>query len=171
MFKEVIRFNKHKFLPILSPLRERFLIKGHLARQVFSFTKKVTMVDNAFFLPSTYKTVFESAVRRGITLARFGNAVGIKAEGVGIKFKRYSYRSNLLSLKLGFSHKIYYQFASNINMRCSKYRLLLFSNQDSNLSTIGARIRGYRPPDPYKGRGLKYTKERLKVKPGKQRLK
>lgn len=111
-----------------------------------------------------------SSIKRGLNNIQFGAAIDIKTEGVGLKFKRYSSKSNLVSLKLGYAHRIFYQFSKDIKIRCSKYKLLMYSTRPEYLYDVASKVRGYRPPDAYKGRGLKYSNERLKFKPGKQRL-
>jgi len=102
-------------------------------------------------------------------LRGFGHFVEIRTEGVGFKFLRFPKAPNLLQLSLGFGHLIFYRIPESVKFRVLKTRLLLFSNDRSILSITARRLRGYRPPDPYKGKGLKYASEILKFKPGKQR--
>jgi len=99
----------------------------------------------------------------------YGYFVQLKTEGVGLKFIRFYSAPRLLSLSFGYSHTILYKMPKTISFRCLKYRLLLFSPQLTTLSTHALRIRNYRPSDPYKGKGVKFSTEVLKIKPGKQR--
>jgi large subunit ribosomal protein L6 len=64
-----------------------------------------------------------------------------------------------------------YNFPKGVYFRTLKYKLLIFSKSKRLLSETANKLRGLRPPDPYKGKGLKFAKEVLVFKPGKQRQK
>lgn len=144
------------------------LIKGPLGCLMFksNFTYTKTRL---FFSSKASANAFFSRVRTILKGLIYGFFIELRTEGVGLKFMRFSLAPQLLSLTLGHSHSILYNLPKAIKFRCLKYRLFLFCNRLPLLTTIAHRIRGYRPPDPYKGKGVKYMSEVLKIKPGKQR--
>tara|TARA_Y100001956_G_C4099048_1_gene176688 strand:- start:397 stop:654 length:258 start_codon:yes stop_codon:yes gene_type:complete len=77
----------------------------------------------------------------------------------------------ILNLKLGFSHEIQFPlesgiFCKRLNDRSSIY---IFSSNDSQtLKNFLARLKKYRPVEPYKGKGLRYLTETIKRKEGKK---
>lgn len=150
-------------------VKDQFLaIKGPLGNLTFNLNFHI-FNRKLFFPSSALANTFFSRARALIKGIIYGFFIELRTEGVGLKFMRFSRAPRLLNLSLGHSHSIIYKVPSAIKFRCLKYRLLLFSNQFSVLTKTAAIIRGYRPPDPYKGKGVKYAGEALKLKPGKQR--
>lgn len=150
-------------------VKDRFLaIKGPLGNLIFK-TQFTVSNKKLFFISKALANAFFSRVRSLLKGLIYGFFIELKTEGVGLKFMRFSTASSLLSLSFGYSHTILYKMPQAIKFRCLKYRLLLFSNRLPLLTMISQRIRGYRPSDPYKGKGVKYAGEALKLKPGKQR--
>ncbi len=85
------------------------------------------------------------------------NGVGYKAEVAGSK----------LNLALGFSHPIVYDLPKGITAKVEKNQLLLFGVDRELLGQTAAKVRSFRPPEPYKGKGIKYQEEYVKRKVGK----
>jgi len=73
-----------------------------------------------------------------------------------------------LTLKLGFSHDIYLDIPEGVTVICPKYSsLTLVGNQKDTLSQFAAKIRSYRLPEPYKGKGVLFKNEVIRRKQGK----
>lgn len=73
-----------------------------------------------------------------------------------------------LVLKLGFSHDIYLDIPQGITVICPKYSsLTLVGNEKDLLSQFAAKIRSYRLPEPYKGKGILFKDEVIRRKQGK----
>jgi len=73
-----------------------------------------------------------------------------------------------LTLKLGFSHDIYLDIPQGVTVICPKYSsLTLTGNQKDILSQFAAKIRSYRLPEPYKGKGILFKNEVVRRKQGK----
>ena len=73
-----------------------------------------------------------------------------------------------LTLKLGFSHDIYLDIPEGVTVICPKYSsLILTGNQKDTLSQFAAKIRSYRLPEPYKGKGVLFKNEVIRRKQGK----
>jgi hypothetical protein len=164
------RFKIQRHSPCISQNLRRLIIKGTNNSFILPLKNFSVINNNKIFLSNDQLNYFSDSLNKCSTLYKFGTFSKVKAEGVGLKFKRYTRSSKLISLKLGYSHTIYYQFPNRVSIRVGKHRIAMFSHSLSLLSEVSSSIRGYRPPDPYKGRGLRYDDERLKLKPGKQRL-
>jgi large subunit ribosomal protein L6 len=85
------------------------------------------------------------------------NGVGYKAEIKGAK----------IVLSLGFSHPIEYQLPEGITAKVDKNLLILSGIDRQQLGAATAEIRSFRPPEPYKGKGIKYVEETILRKAGK----
>lgn len=72
-------------------------------------------------------------------------------------------------LKLGYSHLIYYKLPSDIKIYSNKYnRMTIFGCFGYNMSQTLAKIRSLKYPEPYKGKGILYYNEKIKLKIGKR---
>ena len=85
------------------------------------------------------------------------NGVGYKAEVKGPK----------LVLSLGFSHPIDYALPEGVTAKVDKNMLILSGIDRQALGQATSKIRSFRPPEPYKGKGIKYVEETILRKAGK----
>ena len=86
---------------------------------------------------------------------------------VGIGY-RAQVAGNKLSLSLGFSHPVEYTIPEGIEIRVDKQTHLVVKGVDrQQVGQVAANLRGFRPPEPYKGKGVKYTEEVIRRKAGK----
>ena len=89
--------------------------------------------------------------------------------GVGYKVFLHPQINNLLQFKLGYSHLIYYKLPENMNVSISKSTIIYVSGDCLNTVTqTASNIRSYKKPEPYKGKGILYFNEQIKLKPGKK---
>lgn len=89
----------------------------------------------------------------------------LEITGVGY---RADARGNLLWLTLGYSHPIAYQLPSGVTAKVEKQVTVTLEGSDRQLlGEVAAAIRGLRPPEPYKGKGVRYAEERVRRKAGK----
>jgi large subunit ribosomal protein L6 len=110
----------------------------------------------------------------GLTRALVANAVKGVHEGfskdleiVGIGYKA-QVAGRALNLALGFSHPIDFPIPDGIEITVDKQTRLTVKGADRQLvGQVAAEIRGLRPPEPYKGKGIKYATEVLRKKAGK----
>ncbi|TMQ02671.1 MAG: 50S ribosomal protein L6, partial [Deltaproteobacteria bacterium] len=98
-----------------------------------------------------------TGVTQGFTRQLEINGVGYKAEVKGAK----------LVLSLGYSHPIEYDLPDGIAAKVEKNLLTLTGIDRQALGAATAKIRSFRPPEPYKGKGIKYLKETIQRKAGK----
>ncbi len=90
---------------------------------------------------------------------------GLEINGVGY---RADARGNVLFLTLGYSHPIAYQLPAGVTAKVDKQTVVTLEAADRELlGQVAAQIRGLRPPEPYKGKGVKYAGETIRRKAGK----
>ena len=85
------------------------------------------------------------------------NGVGYRAEAKGKQ----------LVLSLGYSHPIEYPLPDGVTAKVEKNIITIEGIDKQVLGAVAADIRGFRPPEPYKGKGIKYVEERILRKVGK----
>jgi large subunit ribosomal protein L6 len=75
-----------------------------------------------------------------------------------------------LNLSLGYSHDVVYEVPAGVTIATPKPTEILISGIDKQkVGQVAAEIRGYRPPEPYKGKGVKYAGEFIFRKEGKKK--
>ena len=91
-----------------------------------------------------------------------------KLELVGVGY-RAAMQGKDLSLSLGFSHPVVYAAPEGITITTPTQTEILVAGADKQLvGEVAAKIRGYRPPEPYKGKGVKYSDETIIRKEAKK---
>ncbi|MBV9570169.1 MAG: 50S ribosomal protein L6 [Alphaproteobacteria bacterium] len=91
----------------------------------------------------------------------------MEINGVGY---RAAVQGKNLNLQLGFSHDVSYPIPAGISIVAEKPTALTISGMDKQLvGQVAAEIRSYRPPEPYKGKGVKYAGEHIRRKEGKKK--
>jgi large subunit ribosomal protein L6 len=90
-----------------------------------------------------------------------------KLEIVGVGF-RADLQGNALKLTLGYSHPILYPVPKGIRVEVDKQTLLTVKGIDrQQVGIVAAQLRSIKPPEPYKGKGIRYVGERIRKKVGK----
>ena len=90
-----------------------------------------------------------------------------KLELVGVGY-RASVMGQHLNLSLGYSHPIVYPLPQGIRIEVKDQTQITVGGIDKQLvGAVAAKIRSFRPPEPYKGKGVKYAEERIRRKAGK----
>jgi large subunit ribosomal protein L6 len=89
--------------------------------------------------------------------------------GIGYRAEK---KGNILMLNLGFSNPIEYPIPEGVAIEVeTNNRISITCNDKQKLGQICAEIRGFRPPEPYKGKGVKYENETIRKKVGKTGVK
>jgi large subunit ribosomal protein L6 len=91
-----------------------------------------------------------------------------------LEIKGVGYRANLqgqtLVLALGFSHEVRFPVPQGIQIKVDEQTALTITGIDKQkVGQVAANIRGYKPPEPYKGKGIRYTDEFILRKEGKKK--
>lgn len=91
----------------------------------------------------------------------------LEINGVGY---RAQMKGKDLQLQLGFSHEVLFPVPDGIKIECEKPTMIKVSGIDKQqVGQVAAKIRSYRPPEPYKGKGVKYADEYIFRKEGKKK--
>lgn len=88
----------------------------------------------------------------------------LEINGVGYKAAT---KGKVLELSLGFSHPINYAIPEGIDISVDKNNIIIKGSDKQVVGEVAAQIREFRPPEPYKGKGVKYADERIIRKAGK----
>lgn len=90
-----------------------------------------------------------------------------KLQLVGVGY-RANLKGNTLILSLGYSHDIEYKIPDDIQVKVDQQvKIELTGINKQKVGQVSAIIRGFRPPEPYKGKGIRYEDEELRRKAGK----
>lgn len=90
----------------------------------------------------------------------------LNIEGVGY---RANVQGQFLNLSLGFSHEVKFSIPGSIQAKCPKPTIIELTSYDKEaLGEAAAKIRSLRPPEPYKGKGVRYEGEYIVRKEGKK---
>lgn len=87
----------------------------------------------------------------------------------GIGYRAQS-QGNKLNLSLGFSHPIAYSVPSGVSIEVLNQTEIIVRGMDKQqVGQVAAEIRAFRPPEPYKGKGIRYQDEYIKIKQAKKK--
>lgn len=154
-------------------------VKGKLGQLSQDYTSNVTVkVEGDQVLVERSSDSKEERAQHGLFRALISNMVVGVSEGftkelelVGVGY-RASNQGQKLDLALGFSHNIVLELAPEVKLETISEKgknpiVKLTSHDKQLLGQIAAKIRGFRKPEPYKGKGVKFVGEVLRRKAGK----
>jgi large subunit ribosomal protein L6 len=142
-------------------------------QKTFAPVVKVTVANNSVTFAPTEDTRFSKAMYgtarsivagmvKGVTE---GYTKELEIQGVGFKA---NLKGNQLDLALGYSHPIVMTVPEGIKVTVTDQTKLKVEGADKQLvGAVTAEIRGYYPPEPYKGKGVRIVGERVRRKEGK----
>lgn len=97
-----------------------------------------------------------------------GDGFEKKLNLVGVGY-RAQVQGQKLNLQLGFSHPVEFQIPQGITVETPSQTEVVVKGSDKQLvGQVAAKIRGFRPPEPYKGKGVRYADERVIMKEAKK---
>jgi len=92
-----------------------------------------------------------------------------KLELVGVGYRAQA-QGKTLNLTLGFSHPVVHKVPEGVTVETpSQTEILVRGADKQQVGQVAAEIRGYRPPEPYKGKGVRYADERVVIKEAKKK--
>jgi large subunit ribosomal protein L6 len=151
-----------------------FSVKGPKGELTKSMPSGVTIkIEANNMIVSRADDSRENRAKHGLVRAHLANMVkgvtdGWKREleinGVGY---RAEVTGDSITFALGYSHPIIFKLPKSISAKVEKNRLTLVSADKDELGQVSAKLRELRPPEPYKGKGVKYAEEIIKKKVGK----
>jgi large subunit ribosomal protein L6 len=109
--------------------------------------------------------LYRALVQNAVTGVSTGFSKSLDLVGVGY---RAAVSGKKLELSLGYSHPINFPIPEGIEIKVDKQTNIVVSGASKELvGQVAAKIRGFRPPEPYLGKGVKYSDEKLRRKEGK----
>ena len=109
----------------------------------------------------------------GTTRQLIANGVQGVSEGFTkeLEIRGVGYQANMqgkyLVLQLGFSHDIYFEPPEGVDIKANRTDITVFGINKQLVGEVAAKIRSFRKPEPYKGKGVRYKDEYVRSKQGK----
>jgi large subunit ribosomal protein L6 len=157
---------------------EKIIVKGKLGELVQEYSGISLELNNDLLLLKRNSESKDHKSKHGLYRALIANMV----EGVSKSFTKelelvgVGYRANCqgqkLDLSLGFSHNIIFEIASEVKVETTSEKgknpiIKLTSIDKQLLGYVASKIRSFRKPEPYKGKGIKFIGEQIRRKAGK----
>jgi large subunit ribosomal protein L6 len=145
--------------------------KGELTRSVPSGVS--LKVDGSKVVVERADDSRENRSKHGLMRAHLGNMLKgvtdgwtreLEINGVGY---RAEVSGDAINMALGYSHPVIFKLPKGVGAKVEKNRLMLSSVDRDLVGQTAAKVRELRPPEPYKGKGIKYVEEIIKRKVGK----
>jgi large subunit ribosomal protein L6 len=151
-------------------------IKGAKGTLSLPLANGVSVAEKDKTLQVSFTDGEGARISAGSTRAHLANMVnGVtkgyerKLELVGVGF-RAAVQGKSLNLTLGFSHPVSFAIPEGITIEAPTQTEVLIKGIDrQRVGQVAAEIRGIRPPEPYKGKGVKYSDEKISLKEGKKK--
>ena len=155
---------------------DQVTIKGAKGALSVPLRSGVTVVEKDKQLQVSYSDGEGVRAMAGATRAHLANMVnGVtkgyerKLELVGVGF-RAAVQGKALNLTLGFSHPVVFDIPEGITIEAPSQTEVVIKGIDrQRVGQVAAEIRDIRPPEPYKGKGVKYADEKITLKEGKKK--
>ncbi len=151
--------------------------KGRLGEMKLKLTEHVqATVEDGKVVVQPHGDEPQARVMWGTTRALVANMVhGVSAgytksmEITGTGY-RAAVQGKNLELSLGFSHPVVFPVPEGIKITCERPTAIKVEGVDKRLvGQVAAEIRSFRPPEPYKGKGVRYSNEQIRRKEGKKK--
>ena len=155
---------------------ELVTIKGAKGTLSVPLTRGVTVVQQDKHLEVKFADPGIGRMQAGAVRAHLANSVtGVtkgyekKLELQGVGF-RASVQGKVLNLTLGFSHPVNFPIPEGISIEAPSVTEIIVKGIDrQKVGQVAAEIRDFRPPEPYKGKGVRYAGEQITLKEGKKK--
>jgi large subunit ribosomal protein L6 len=154
--------------------KNKLIVKGKLGIQELIFKHNSAIIIDENSKKIKIRSANKPMINTYSTLIRNMN-LGVK-EGFTTKLKivglgyRATIKENKLILKLGFSHLIHYNIPNNIIINCIKPDLIsIYGTNLQKVTKIASKIRDLKKPEPYKGKGIRYFREKVTRKETKRK--
>ena len=156
---------------------EQISVKGSLGTLVQSVNRLVTVKNEGGKL--TFTPIDESAeanAMSGTMRALVANMVNGVSKGferklnlVGVGYRAQA-QGQKLNLQIGFSHPVVKDMPAGIKVECPTQTEIVIKGADRQVvGQIAAEVRAIRPPEPYKGKGIRYSDEKVSLKETKKK--
>ncbi|HET6184850.1 MAG TPA: 50S ribosomal protein L6 [Acetobacteraceae bacterium] len=151
--------------------------KGRLGELRMKLTEHVeTKVEGNKVMVAPRGNERQARMMWGTTRANIANMVKGVSQGYAKSMEitgtgyRAAVQGKNLVLNLGFAHDVLFPIPDGIKITCERPTAVKVEGVDKRLvGQVAAEIRGWRPPEPYKGKGIRYTDETIRRKEGKKK--
>ena len=148
--------------------------KGTLELNIHSSVEIKQEENNIVFAPKNgdkaamaMAGTFRSLVNNMVVGVTQGYQKKLILQGVGYRAKT---SGKVVNLSLGFSHPVDYELPEGVKAEVPSQTEIVISGADKQqVGQVAAEIRGYRPPEPYKGKGVRYADENVRRKEAKKK--
>lgn len=174
---KVLYSKKKNFLTVMGPLTKKSL-KVSLKIKLWHNKKIIEITSASVYAISNNKKknikTFQGTTAASIKQLFLETSAVLyeKLKFVGVGYRTFSVprsANKLLLFRLGYSHPVYFKIPKNIKIFCLKFtKLFIFGNSYTNVTATAALIQSYKPPEPYKGKGILYYNEKVEIKEGKK---
>ena len=133
---------------------------------------KIKITDNSIKFDrtddSSVSRAMHGTTRQIVNNMIIGVSKGFKKELeiVGVGYQA-SVQGSRLKLQLGYSHDIFFDFPDGISIEADRTAVSVKGNDKQLVGSVASKIRSFRKPEPYKGKGVRYKDEYIKIKQGK----
>ena len=133
---------------------------------------KINLNDNIINLDrmndSSVSKSMHGTTRQIINNMIIGVSEGFKKdlEIIGVGYQA-SVQGSRLKLQLGYSHDIFFDFPDGITIEADRTAISVKGSDKQLVGSVASKIRSFRKPEPYKGKGVRYRDEYIRIKQGK----
>ncbi|MFA6164458.1 MAG: 50S ribosomal protein L6 [Methylobacter sp.] len=152
-------------------------VKGSNGQMSYDFNSAVSIdiVDNVISMQWD-KDDKKATAQAGTARAIVNNMVTGVSAGfekkltlVGVGYRAQA-KGNILNLALGFSHPVDFEVPAGVSVETpSQTEIVVKGSDKQQVGEVAAKIRAYRPPEPYKGKGVRYAEEHVARKEAKKK--
>ena len=156
---------------------QQVIAKGKLGELSMTFSDDIDIIKEANFVKVKARSnTIQSRKMWGTARSVISNLIVGVSEGFtrDLEINGVGYRAQIqgkeLVLQLGFSHEIRHAIPDGVNISCPDQTHIKVEGPDKQkVGQVASDIRAYRPPEPYKGKGVKYVDEQILRKEGKKK--
>ena len=143
--------------------QQSWSIHANIKAEVNDDTITINRIDNSSLSRSLHGTT-----RQIINNMVIGVSEGFEKELeiVGVGYQA-SLEGNRLRLQIGYSHDVYFDLPEGINASADRTSIKINGIDKQLVGSVASKIRSFRKPEPYKGKGIRYKGEYIKIKQGK----
>jgi large subunit ribosomal protein L6 len=156
---------------------EQIVVKGPLGTLKIAANPAVNVsLEGQNVLVSNNPAVENASAMWGTMRANLNNmVVGVtkgferKLQLVGVGYRAQA-QGDVLNLSLGFSHPVAHKMPAGVKVECPTQTEILIKGSDKQMvGQVAAEVRAYRKPEPYKGKGVRYSDEVVVIKETKKK--
>lgn len=141
--------------------RDTLIVNGPLGSVDFKINSWFNSNSSDLFIPTHQYNFFIEKLKKLFKSVTTGWFLELNLNGIGYKSFKLE---DKIALDLGYSNLVIYKPSTNLKIKNFKNKIVLFSIDEEYLNNIGTTLRNYSYPDPYKGKGMLFRNEIIKLK-------